>query len=122
MTIGDCEVQEAPGIQIPVATVLSGYVCNELIDPLHGLQDRLPQSRMPETTIPFVSIGIVAFPFHAVQEERERPLAIRVPLYAEEPLISKRLRQPSLDVLPTPYVPIVHPHQTPMAERMAVAI
>lgn len=64
----------------------------------------------------------MAHSFQSVEVQRKRPLAIRTTMNPKVPFICQPLAQFTFDVFPSSQPPVVHPHQTTVAERMAVVI
>lgn len=57
-----------------------------------------------------------------VEEECERPLAVRAALDPEIPFVCQTLAQAALDVFPSAEPAVVHPHQTAMGKGVAVVL
>ena len=67
-------------------------------------------------------IWIRAFPLQTVQEDRESPFAISTSLYAQKPLICYTANQSALYSSPAPDPSIMHEHNSPVSEGVAVLL
>jgi len=97
---------------------------NEFIDPLDRLEHRLAQNSMSKA-IPLLDliVRVRTQSLQAIEEESKRPLAIRTASHALKPPIRNARNKPPLDTqLPPAHTAIVHPHQRPARERMAISI
>jgi len=115
------EVQETPCVHILGKDGALRDAVDEFVDQSNCLEHGLPKHRRAET-IDRLRTGIVAHALQRVQEERKRPLAVCTTDHAQVPLIGKALAQPPLDLFPAAQAAVVHPHQTAVAERVAVVL
>ena len=121
MPIRDGKIQQASRID-PFLPLL-GHLGDEPVDPLDGPQQRPPEHRMSEPARPRIRARIHPLgALQQVQEQRERPLAVRAALHAEEPALAQRRGQRALDRPPRADAAVVHEHQRAVAEGVAVAV
>jgi hypothetical protein len=122
VTIGNRKIEQTARLHVPGDIMPPGNVAHELINPRDGFHHDPPQQRLAEPLRPWVRAGIHALPLEQVEKQRKRPLAIRAALHAQKPPVRERPRQRTLDVLPPADVPVVHPHQRLVLERVAVVV
>ena len=122
LPIRDGEIEQTPRISRLFDRIRQSP--NKPIDPLDGQQHRVPQHRVPEPMSLFPGIiRIDAGSLQRIEEQGERPFGIRRPLHALEPPVGDVRHQFPLNSGFPPADPaVVHPHQRPATERMAIAI
>ena len=98
-----------------------GNLFDELVDDGDCLEHSLPQNSWPKPVL-WLGARVVTHSLESIEEQGECPLAVCAAHDPQEPLVGETLAQSSLDMLPSSQAAIVHPHQTAMAEGVAIIL
>ncbi|CAG8469950.1 2928_t:CDS:2, partial [Scutellospora calospora] len=122
LAVRNSEVKQAPHIALRASFLWD--LSDEAIDPLDRLEHSLTQHRVSESvSLLHLIVRVCTKPLQAVEEERKRPLTVGAASHALEPAIAHARHQPPLDAhLPAADAAIVHPHERPARERVAVGV
>lgn len=121
VTVRHGKVQQASGLDVG-HVVPFGDLRDELIDRGDRLEHDPTQKGLSESLRTGLRAGVGTFFLHQIQEQRKGPFAVRAAFDAEIPFIGERVGERSFDVLPPTNVPVVHPHQGVVLERVAVVV
>lgn len=119
VTVRDCKVQQANSVLL---TLWHADARRELVELLNRLEQCLAQHCVAEPAVAGRRARIMTHALERIEEQRKGPLAVRRALHLEEPLVGNRGGEASLDVLPAADAAVVHPHETVVAEGVAVLV